>query len=115
MTPPPAIAHFSATMDLNSTIFFAAIKPMSKPLYTKNWIALLLALTISFSGRAANLPPEKYTEWSTEREIFVPMRDGVNLSTTVVRPVGAAAKLPTVLVRTPYDDTSKLFGHWLWL
>jgi putative CocE/NonD family hydrolase len=64
---------------------------------------------------AAELPPDKYTGWTQDRELFVPMRDGAHLSTTVVLPKGAAGKLPTVLVRTPYDDTSKLFGSSLWL
>jgi uncharacterized protein len=53
--------------------------------------------------RAADLPPEKYSEWTTEKEIFVPMRDGIRLSTDVLLPKGAPGKLPTVLVRTPYD------------
>jgi len=41
------------------------------------------------------------------RDVMVPMRDGVRLATDVYRPRsdgGAAAeKLPTILIRTPYD------------
>ena len=36
-----------------------------------------------------------------ERMIMVPMRDGVRLSTAVIRPT-AGDRLPTVLIRTPY-------------
>src|SRR3989442_404829 len=41
------------------------------------------------------------------RDVMVPMRDGVRLTTDVYRPrpdSGAATtKLPTILIRTPYD------------
>jgi len=40
-------------------------------------------------------------EATMERLIMVPMRDGVRLSTTVIRP-RSGDRLPTVLVRTPY-------------
>lgn len=63
-------------------------------------LATLLAVHV---GVAADLPPVKYTEWSTEKDIFVPMRDGIHLDTDVWLPKGATGKLPTVLVRTPYD------------
>jgi len=43
---------------------------------------------------------EPYT-W--DKELFVKMRDGVNLSTDVLLPKKRAAKVPAVLVRTPYD------------
>src|SRR5438034_7603105 len=56
------------------------------------------------------------------RDVMVPMRDGVRLATDVYRPPsrpdgGAAAeKLPTILIRTPYDKrseehTSELQSH----
>ena len=49
--------------------------------------------------------------YTWEKEIFVPMRDGINLSTDVLIPDDAEGKLPTVLVRTPYhkENTS-----WAW-
>lgn len=55
------------------------------------------------SAMAAEQAQGPYTEWSTEKEIFVPMRDGVHLSTDVMLPKGATGPLPTILVRTPYD------------
>ncbi len=38
-----------------------------------------------------------------ERELMVPMRDGVRLSTAVIRPKGSSGPLPTILIRTAYD------------
>jgi len=76
-----------------------------------------LAAVLASGGRATadNLPNDKYSEWIQEREIAVPMRDGVHLSTTLVRQKVATAKLPTILVRSPYNDTSKLFPQDMWL
>lgn len=51
------------------------------------------------------LPPPRYSEWTSDLELFVEMRDGVHLSTDLYRPVGADGRLPTVLVRTPYDKS----------
>jgi len=60
---------------------------------------MAFVLTLLLSVAAPPAPP--YT-W--EKEIFVPMRDGVNLSTDVLLPRNASGKkLPTVLIRTPYD------------
>src|SRR5688572_5549133 len=68
-------------------------------------IALVLAIAPSVPGYGAiaDAVAGRYTEWSTQKEIFVPMRDAVHLSTDVLLPTGAPEKLPTVLVRTPYD------------
>lgn len=43
-----------------------------------------------------------------EREIMVPMRDGVRLSTAVIRPNEAPERVPTILIRTPYSKDSEL-------
>jgi predicted acyl esterase len=51
----------------------------------------------------ADPPADKHTHWSSQKELFVAMRDGVRLSTDVLLPDGATEKLATVLVRTPYD------------
>src|SRR5262249_470992 len=65
-------------------------------------LVVIVLGTVSI-GWTSELPAEMYTEWSTEKEIFVPMRDGQHLSTDVSVPKGAAGRLSTVLVRTPYD------------
>jgi len=46
-----------------------------------------------------------------ERMIMVPMRDGVRLSTAVIKPKAAAANLPTVLIRTPYDKAGEVLSN----
>jgi putative CocE/NonD family hydrolase len=46
--------------------------------------------------------PEITTEIRKEKSIFVPMRDGVRLSTDLYFPEGVDGKLPVILVRTPY-------------
>jgi putative CocE/NonD family hydrolase len=47
-------------------------------------------------------PPGKYAV-ALEKSLWVPMRDGVRLSTDVYRPVGVADRLAVILIRTPYD------------
>ena len=43
-----------------------------------------------------------------EREVMVPMRDGVRLSTAVIRPKEGSGPVPTILVRTPYTKDPEL-------
>ena len=43
-----------------------------------------------------------------DREIMVPMRDGVRLSTSVIRPKGVTGPVPVILIRTPYDRDGEL-------
>jgi putative CocE/NonD family hydrolase len=71
--------------------------------YKRMGILIVTAFVAVVDGWAANPRADKYTDWSTEKELFVLMRDGVRLSTDVLLPKGAAGTLPTVLVRTPYD------------
>jgi uncharacterized protein len=49
-------------------------------------------------------------DWSSDREILVRMRDGVQLSTDVHLPKQVTGKLPTILIRTPYGKSGWL--HW---
>ena len=66
-------------------------------------VALGAAVAVSALCMAADVPADKNAEWTTEKDIFVEMRDGVHLDTDVSLPKGAEGKLATVLVRTPYD------------
>jgi putative CocE/NonD family hydrolase len=88
---------------------------MHRAFFKRRRILTIVAFVAVGGASAAELPPGSYTKWSIEREIFVPMRDGVHLSTTVVHPTGAPEKLPAILVRAPYDDTSKWFPNAMWL
>jgi putative CocE/NonD family hydrolase len=50
-------------------------------------------------------PAPRYTGQRVERNLFVPMRDGVKLATDLYFPEGAPGPLPTILLRTPYGKT----------
>ena len=53
------------------------------------------------AGRAYPLPAGPHAV-ELKENVFVPMRDGVCLATDLYLPTGAAAKLPAILIRTPY-------------
>ena len=42
-----------------------------------------------------------------DRKVMMPMRDGVRLATDIYRPKNAAGKVPTIVVKTPYN-----FNYW---
>jgi len=48
--------------------------------------------------------------YTVDREVMVPMRDGVRLSTAVLRPEKVAERMPVVLIRTPYLKDEELLG-----
>jgi len=60
----------------------------------------------------AQLPTSRYpvpeARWQTrvDKSVLVSMRDGVKLSTDLYFPAGADGRLPTILVRTPYNKNS---------
>lgn len=62
---------------------------------------LLIPLLASAQQRWPDMP-EITTEIRKEKSVFVPMRDGVRLSTDLYFPEGVDGRLPVVLVRTPY-------------
>ena len=59
------------------------------------WATTAMSLLLATAANAAST--------TTEKEIFVPMRDGIHLSTDIQFPDGDRKNLPTVLIRTPYD------------
>ncbi|HEY1526593.1 MAG TPA: CocE/NonD family hydrolase [Candidatus Angelobacter sp.] len=50
------------------------------------------------------------TGYTVDREIMVPMRDGVRLSTAVLRPAKISGPMPVILIRTPYLKDQELLG-----
>lgn len=50
-------------------------------------------------------PAAKY-EVDIEKDVMVPMRDGVRLATDIYRPRGVDGPLPTILIRLPYNKNS---------
>jgi uncharacterized protein len=88
---------------------------MRRTLMMKIGICAAALITTGYDW-AAELAAGKYTEWTTDKDIFVPMRDGIHLDTDVWLPKGAAGKLPTVFVRTPYDkDKGEVMVGAKWL
>src|SRR5437870_9248578 len=45
-----------------------------------------------------------------QKNVMVPMRDGVRLATDIYRPVGGDGKYPVVLIRTPYGSETPEFA-----
>jgi uncharacterized protein len=92
---------------------------MNSPLSCRITYLAVLALMFITPVRVPAAPPSgQYTDWTWEKEIFVPMRDGAHLSTDVLLPKGAKGPLATVLVRTPYDKDQiewALTKHWFTL
>src|SRR5262245_59075832 len=68
---------------------------------------LVLALPVA-AQPPSDAPPRPQPKYQVEitRDVMVPMRDGVRLATDVYRPVGVGERLPTVLMRTPYNKVS---------
>jgi putative CocE/NonD family hydrolase len=73
--------------------------------------ALVLS-TVASTARAQDY--SQYSDAALERELaakadvemyqMAPMRDGVRLATNVYRPKGATGPLPTILIKTPYNE-----------
>ncbi len=55
--------------------------------------------------------PDRFSGVRLERDVRVPMRDGVLLSAHVFHPASAAEPLPTVLIRQPYGKDDHPFMH----
>lgn len=66
--------------------------------------ALIAYLANGVAGGAATAP--EATAGRVERNVQVPMRDGVHLAMDLYFPRSASGPQPTILVRTPYDRSS---------
>jgi putative CocE/NonD family hydrolase len=53
-------------------------------------------------GGPAPRPTARY-EVTVEKNVMVPMRDGVRLAADLYRPTGAGDRLPVIMMRTPYN------------
>ncbi|MFC4312904.1 CocE/NonD family hydrolase [Steroidobacter flavus] len=78
----------------------------------RHWAAMLLASVVVSAASpaiASNQAPvvtvsaPSTGEVDRRRSTFVPMRDGVRLSTDIYSPRSASGPLPTILIRTPYN------------
>lgn len=57
-------------------------------------------------GQARLTPrPEPRYEYSVQKDLLIPMRDGVQLAADLYLPRAAGARFPVILLRTPYNRT----------
>ncbi|MFY8208093.1 MAG: CocE/NonD family hydrolase, partial [Caulobacter sp.] len=80
--------------------------------------AAVMVLAIASPSLAQDY--SQFSDAAIERELaqkadvtmfeMVPMRDGVRLATNVYRPKGAKGPLPTILIKTPYNELSYKVG-----
>jgi putative CocE/NonD family hydrolase len=69
-------------------------------------LALLLCAIPLFAESKFLGPAPRYSV-RVEINVRVPMRDGVKLATDLYFPEGAGGKLPTIMIRTPYDRKAR--------
>ncbi|MCL1897160.1 MAG: CocE/NonD family hydrolase [Clostridiales bacterium] len=62
-----------------------------------------------FLARYLGLPPAKGKKLDVQKDIAIPMRDGVILYADLISPAGAGAGVPAILLRTPYTARSAGF------
>ena len=67
-------------------------------------------LVIPLMASAQYRWPEITMEIRKEKSVFVPMRDGVRLSTDLYFPEGAEGKLPIIMLRTPYGKDQRWYN-----
>lgn len=66
----------------------------------------LLGLAGSLAAQRPDLPlgqPQARHQVQIEKGVMMPMRDGVRLAANLYRPTGVPGRLPTILIRTPYN------------
>lgn len=71
-----------------------------------NWFlamaTVIFAALAGGPGSAQTTPPALSRPYQVAFNVAVPMRDGVTLNATIIRPARQTAKLPVVLIMTPY-------------
>src|SRR5215212_9822639 len=81
-------------------------QPRALGLVALNACVLTAIITIAATGQQADIPKTFSTptaDWDyVQREVMVPMRDGVKLYTVILVPKGAK-DAPIVFSRTPYS------------
>lgn len=71
--------------------------------------SILVPLGLQAQAPAGEPPfprPAARYEVDVEKDVMVPMRDGVRLATDLYRPRGLSGALPTVLIRLPYNKNA---------
>jgi putative CocE/NonD family hydrolase len=68
--------------------------------------ALLLGWVATAAAQDRFAPPPAANEYTVQKDIPVPMRDGVNLAADLYLPKAAAGRFPVIVLRTPYDKNT---------
>jgi len=69
-------------------------------------VLLALGLPAAAQGQSSAERPRPRYEVDLRESVWVPMRDGVRLSTDLYVPRNAGERLPVIMIRTPYDKRS---------
>ncbi len=72
-------------------------------------LGLLTGLAAAAQAQTGNGPmpaPAAKYKVAIQKDVMVPMRDGVRLATDIYRPEGAGDRLPVILMRTPYNKAT---------
>ena len=89
---------------------------MKQNLLSISCLTVLLVLGLTCATLEAQKPkyplPTPKFEFHVERNVMIPMRDGVRLSTDLYFPKNAGDTLPVILIRTPYDKDLFYKGAW---
>ena len=65
-------------------------------------VVIVFACTHGVAASRHSWPEPKY-QVRIDKDVMLRMRDGIRLASDLYMPVGAGAKLPAVLIRTPYN------------
>lgn len=77
---------------------------MSRSIVRRTLLGAAIGIALVIARAAAG-------EVATDRNVFIPMRDGVRLATDLYMPGGATARRPVILIRTPYGKDGKYAEH----
>lgn len=72
--------------------------------FTHSLHVLLISLFLSFPIFAQTDTDYKVADNYTKQEVYIPMRDGVKLHTTIYSPKDTSKKYPIIMQRTPYSS-----------
>ena len=72
--------------------------------FTHSLHVLLISLFLSFPLFAQTDTDYKVADNYTKQEVYIPMRDGVKLHTTIYSPKDTSKKYPIIMQRTPYSS-----------
>ena len=84
---------------------------MSRTHASKLFLSLILVAALAFTGctklagHYLNLEPREY-KVEIQKDVMVPMRDGVKLAADIYRPKGVTEPLPVILCRIPYGKST---------